>query len=62
MEGLYKINWIVCPQCKYRYYISLQLLEKGIDTICPKCRLEFAPMPYLELSQIKSPHSAETTE
>ena len=62
MEGVYKINWVVCPQCKYRYYVGQQLLEKGIPAICPKCRLEFDPVPHLESPKFKASRSIENKE
>lgn len=48
MEEIDRVRWVVCPKCKYRYYLSHQLLMERIPAICPKCRLEFDPVPCLE--------------
>ena len=49
MTEIGKVNWVICPKCQFRYYIGPQLLlAEGIPTICPKCRHEFDPKPYLE--------------
>ena len=48
MEDIHEVNWVVCPKCKFRYYVSHQLLVEDIPAICPKCHLEFDPKPHLE--------------
>jgi len=60
MEKIHKINWVQCPKCKYRYYIGRPLLEKGIPTLCPRCRFEFDPVPHLESNKSKFSHRIET--
>lgn len=49
MAELSRINWVICPECKFRYYIGLQLLlMEGISAQCPKCHHEFEPKSNLE--------------
>ena len=44
-----RVNWVICPKCKFRYYIGPQLLAvEGMHTICPKCHSEFDPKKHLE--------------
>lgn len=44
-----RVNWISCPKCKYRYHVGPQLLRAAEpQSICPKCRFEFDPTPYVE--------------
>lgn len=49
MDKLIKANWVICPNCKYRYYVGASLLmAEGVPAICPKCRHEFDPKSSLE--------------
>lgn len=49
MDKLVKVNWVICPNCKYRYYVGASLLmAEGIPAVCPKCRHEFDPRSNLE--------------
>lgn len=49
MPEIERVNWVICPKCKYRYYVGVPLLLiEGIPAICPKCRHEFDPRPHLE--------------
>lgn len=49
MEKLAKVNWVICPECKFRYYVGTSLLlAKGVNAICPKCRAEFDANSNLE--------------
>ncbi len=48
-EKIGKVNWVICPKCKLRYYVGPSLLMvEGIPAICPKCRTEFDPKERLE--------------
>jgi len=61
MEEMDRVRWVVCPKCKYRYYLSYQLLLEGIPAICPKCRFEFDPGPHLEVKGFgRLPRTATT--
>lgn len=49
MPQIARVNWIICPKCKFRYYVGPQLLlVEGIPTVCPKCHHEFDPHKHLE--------------
>jgi len=44
-----RVNWVICPNCKFRYYVGPQLLlVKEIPAVCPKCHQEFDPKKHLE--------------
>ena len=43
-----KVHWVICPKCKYNYYLGEQLLRSSEPAICPKCRLEFDPKKNLK--------------
>ena len=47
-ENLPKANWVICPNCSYRYYVGPRLLIAELPAICPKCRTEFDPSQHLE--------------
>ncbi len=49
MPEINRVNWVICPKCKFRYYVGAPLLMvEGIPTHCPKCHHEFDPRPHLE--------------
>ncbi len=49
MERQAKVNWVICPQCGYRYYVSTALiLATEVKAVCPKCRAEFDAHKHLE--------------
>lgn len=49
MNQIHRVNWVVCPKCKNRFYVGAQLLlVKGVPAICPKCRHEFDSKEHLE--------------
>ena len=49
MAEMNRVNWVICPKCKFRYYIGPQLLlVEGIPAVCPKCHHEFDPKLHLE--------------
>ena len=51
MAELHRANWVICPKCKFRYYVGVQLLLiEGIPAICPQCRNEFEAKKHLEPS------------
>jgi predicted Zn finger-like uncharacterized protein len=40
---------VSCPSCQWRYYVGAELLRAHkVVALCPKCRTEFDPRPYLE--------------
>ena len=44
-----KVNWVVCPKCKYRFYCGPPVFYvEGIPAICPECRHEFNAWEALE--------------
>lgn len=50
MREIGRVNWVICPNCKYRYYVGASLLMvKGVPAICPKCRHEFESQEHQEL-------------
>jgi len=51
MMEIHDVNWVICPECEYRYYVGRQLLLENIPAICPKCRIEFDPRPQLEAKE-----------
>ncbi len=40
-----RTNFVICPNCKYRYQIGQRLITEmqKPQAICPKCRTEFDP-------------------
>ena len=55
-----KIYWVTCPKCRFRYYVSKELLDiPGIPTLCPKCHHEYppeesaTPVQYLQRSPVE---------
>lgn len=49
MGEIGRVNWVICPNCKYRYYVGeSMLIAEGIPAICPKCRHEFNPKTHLQ--------------
>ena len=36
-----KVYWVQCPDCQRKYYISVSLLGKGLDLMCPFCKRYF---------------------
>ncbi len=49
MPEHHRVNWVICPNCNYRYYVGEQLLlAEGTPAKCPKCRHEFDPRANLE--------------
>ncbi len=49
MEKPVKVNWVICPSCGYRYYVSTALLLAAVvPAVCPKCRIEFNAADHLE--------------
>ena len=49
MSEISRANWVKCPKCNYRFYVTAgMLLEKGVVSICPECRHEFDPHAHLE--------------
>ncbi len=48
LDSIPRVNWVVCPKCKFKYYLSAPMLAvEGVPAICPKCRNEFEPRPHL---------------
>ena len=44
IEQIHRVNWVICPECSYRYYVGPQLLlVDDALAACPKCGLEFDP-------------------
>ncbi|MFC1951497.1 hypothetical protein ACFLYI_00445 [Chloroflexota bacterium] len=41
MTEIHRVNWVICPKCKYRYYVEPELLLEDISAECPKCHTEF---------------------
>ena len=49
MEKAERVNWVICPNCKYRYYVGPALVTlEGAQAVCPKCRHEFEAKSNLE--------------
>lgn len=49
MPEIGRVNWVICPNCKYRYYVGASLLMmEGVPAMCPKCRHEFDARTHLE--------------
>lgn len=48
--GIGRVNWVICPRCKWRFYLGAPLFQVGgkIPAACPKCHLDFDPRPNLE--------------
>jgi len=39
-----KVFWVTCPQCRFEYYVSQELLNiKDFPTVCPQCHHEYQP-------------------
>ncbi len=50
MAKIQRVNWVICPKCKNRYYVGAPLLMvEGIPAICPKCRHEFDAQANLDI-------------
>ena len=44
-----KVNWVVCPKCKYRYYCGPPIFYvEEVPAVCPKCFHEFDPWAAME--------------
>ena len=42
MQKVARVTWVVCPNCKYLYYVGPAVLNtEGALAVCPKCRHEF---------------------
>jgi ssDNA-binding Zn-finger/Zn-ribbon topoisomerase 1 len=49
MVQIYKVNWVRCPKCNFRFYVGPQLLTvKEALAYCPKCHSEFKAEPNLD--------------
>ena len=49
MAEIDKVNWVICPKCKFRYYVGPQLLVvEGALSTCPKCHHDFDAKDHLE--------------
>ena len=35
------IKWLVCPACRYRFYIVEEQAGRGFEWFCPSCKHEF---------------------
>ncbi len=47
-----RVNWVVCPNCRWRFYVGAQLLVvEGVKACCPKCSIEFDARTNLEQSR-----------
>ena len=49
MREISKVNFAICPKCKFRYQVgSMLLMEEGIPSVCPKCHLEYDSRSHIE--------------
>ena len=52
------IKWLICPACRYRFYIVEEQAGHGFQWFCPSCKLDFGDAESIDRQAAASVHTS----